>query len=250
MRILTLAGILCTGALWSLSSPASAHSGIEPAPREQQWWQDRQALLNARVREGGSKARIVFIGDSIFEGFEGPGKAVWDQYYAPRGALNLAIGGDETRQVLWRLSHGNLEGLNPDLVVLLIGTNNIPGFGQPGQTLPQVAEGVAAIVAELRKALPKSRILLVANLPSGENPNIFRGQTLQLNQMIHELADGSLVYYVDPGHLFIERDGVISSRILYDYVHLSEEGFRILAAAIEPQIAALMGPSDVLHPKR
>ena len=87
---------------------AAAHSAVEPAPRRlEKSWTDRQDLLNKRAAEAGEKAQVVFIGDSITQGWEKEGKEVWKKYYSHRNAVNLGIGGDRTQHVLWRLDNGN-----------------------------------------------------------------------------------------------------------------------------------------------
>ena len=86
--------------------PVCAHSAVEAVPRGDMGWKDRQDLLNKRASEAGEKAQVIFIGDSITQGWEGAGKEVWARYYAPRNAVNLGIGGDRTQHVLWRLENG------------------------------------------------------------------------------------------------------------------------------------------------
>lgn len=189
-----LLAILIT-AQWSAA--AHAHQANEPRSREhEKHWKARHELLNQRAAAMGANARILFIGDSIIEGFEGPGKAVWDRYYAPRRALNLAIGGDQTQHVLWRLDHGNVDGLKPKLIVLCIGSNNVSWAGEASSTLGQIAEGVRDVVGKLRTKMPEAKILLVGILPSAENPSRIRGDSLQINQIIRRMADGKIVHHV------------------------------------------------------
>src|SRR5438132_5818188 len=212
-------------------SPVSAfaHSAVEPAPRADQGWKDRQELLNKRAAEAGDKAQLIFIGDSITEGWEGEGKEVWAKYYAQRIAVNLGIGGDRTQHVLWRLDHGNLEGLKPRAAVVMIGTNNSNG---EDNTVEQIADGVAAIVKQLREKLPQTKVLLLAIFPRSENPSPQRGKILQVNQIIQKLADDQAVFWIDFGHRFVNGDGTIPRELMPDYLHLSRRGYEIWAEAI------------------
>src|SRR5690349_4821030 len=82
-----------------------------PLPRTDQVATNRFLELNRRVKESGGKAEVIFVGDSITQGWEGNGKEIWARYFAPRHAINLGIGSDGTQHVLWRLDHGNLDGL-------------------------------------------------------------------------------------------------------------------------------------------
>ena len=107
-----------------LAASIWANTATEPVPRTDDWWQKRQAGFNTNVAAAGNKAAVLFIGDSITQGWEGEGKNVWSRYYSPRQAINLGIGGDRTQHVLWRLDNGNLKGLKPKAAVVMIGTNN------------------------------------------------------------------------------------------------------------------------------
>ncbi len=116
--------------------------------------------MNERIKKG--NVDLLMIGDSITHGWEGAGKDVWKKYYEKRNAVNLGIGGDQTQHVLWRLEHGNIDGIRPKLAVLMIGTNNA-GCGNPRE----IAAGVQAIVEKLRTKLPQTKVLVLAIFPRG-----------------------------------------------------------------------------------
>ena len=178
-----------------------AHSAIDSAPRTDGNWKERHELLNKRAAEAGTKAQVLFIGDSITQGWEGAGKQVWSKYYESRNAVNLGIGGDRTQHVLWRLEHGNIDGLSPKAIVLMIGTNN---SNAEDNTPGQIAEGVQAIVAKLREKLPNAKILLLAIFPRSENYSAQRGKLAMINQVLHKLADDQNVFWADFGHKFLK----------------------------------------------
>jgi lysophospholipase L1-like esterase len=223
--------------LGSVPFAAAAHSAVEPVPRNEPAAKERQELLNQRVADAGRAAQLIFIGDSLTQHWESDGKEVWAQYYARRDALNLGLSGDMTQHVLWRLDNGNLDGLEPKVVVLMIGTNNISG---EATSVPQVADGVAAIVKKLRDRLPRARVLLLAILPSEENPGPRRGNILQVNQVIRKLADDRHVFWLDFGYRFVASDGTISREVMRDYLHLTPQGYQIWAAAMEDELAVLL----------
>ena len=225
-------------------SPVSAfaHSAVEPAPRADQGWKDRQELLNKRAAEAGDKAQIIFVGDSITQGWEGEGKEVWAKYYAHRNAVNLGIGGDRTQHVLWRLDHGNLEGLKPRAAVVMIGTNNSNG---EDNTVEQIADGVAAIVKQLREKLPQTKVLLLSIFPRSENPSPQRGKVLQVNQIVQKLADDQSVFWIDFGYKFVNSDGTIPHDLMPDYLHLSKRGYEIWAEAIEDKLSTVLDDTRV-----
>lgn len=223
--------------LWSVPFAAGAHSAVEPVPREEPGARERQELLNQRVADAGKAAQVIFIGDSLTQHWESDGKEVWAQYYARRDALNLGLSGDLTQHVLWRLDNGNLDGLEPKVIVLMIGTNNVTG---EATSVPQVADGVAAIVKKLRDRLPRARVLLLAILPSEANPGPRRGNILQVNQIIRKLADDRHVFWLDFGYRYVASDGTISREVMRDYLHLTPQGYQIWATAMEDELAILM----------
>jgi lysophospholipase L1-like esterase len=220
------------------SNLVCADSATDPAPRYEPSWKQRHDLLNTRASEAGEKAQVIFIGDSITQGWEGNGKEIWDRYYAPRNAVNLGIGGDRTQHVLWRLDNGNLKGLKPKAAVVMIGTNNSNG---EDNSVEQIAHGVEAIVAKLREKLPNTKVLLVGIFPRSENPTPQRGKLLMVNQIIHKLADNKNVFWSDFGHRFIDRDGLIPGELMPDYLHLSPKGYQIWAEAIEERLSTIVG---------
>lgn len=229
MPLLTLIAVLLTVPL-----RAEEHDAIKPVPRDANWMK-RHDAMNARVKEG--NVDLVFIGDSITQGWEGRGKDVWQKFYGTRNAVNLGIGGDRTQHVIWRLDNGNLEGISPKLAVIMIGTNN-----SGSNTPEQIAEGITTIVDQIRKKTPTTKVLLLGVFPRGENSEDARRQVNEkTNAMAANLADDKHVFYLDIGRSFLKEDGTLTREIMPDLLHLSEEGYTIWAESIESQVAKLMG---------
>ena len=222
----------------SIFTTSAQHSAIDPQPRGDDGWKRRQASFNEKVKEVGKKSQLIFIGDSITQGWEGESKDIWADRYAKYDAINLGIGGDRTQHVLYRLDNGNLEGLSPKAAVVMIGTNNSNG---EDNTAEQIAEGVTAIVKKLRSKLPSTKILLIPIFPRGENVNPQRGKINQVNQIIQKNADGENVIWVDFGHKFITEQGRIPRDIMPDYLHLSKKGYEIWADSIKEPLAKILG---------
>jgi beta-glucosidase len=239
LRVLGLGLALVASSTWAL-----AHSAIEPAPRGDGWWQGRQASFNERVKELGKQSQLIFIGDSITQGWEGAGKSVWEERFAKYKAINLGIGGDRTQHVLYRLENGNLEGLAPKAAVVMIGTNNSNG---EDNSVDQIADGVTAIVKKLRQDLPDTQVLLVAIFPRGENPNAQRGKILQVNQILQKLADDPAVHWVDFGHRYVTTKGTIPRDLMPDFLHLSPKAYEVWADAIQPYLKKLIVTSNPLE---
>ena len=225
--------LLLTLALLAIASSALAQGPetVIPKPREGPWMELHQSFLK-RAQEG--NVDLLFLGDSITQGWGGA-KKTWDRFYGPRNAANFGIGGDRTEHVLWRIENGELKGIEPKVVVLMIGTNNAGG-----STPDEIAQGVTAIVHELRDRLPKSKILLLAVFPRSQKPAAIRERLKSVNQQIAKLDDGSNVRYLDIGKAFLNEDGTISKEIMPDYLHLSQKGYRLWAEAMEPTLWSML----------
>ena len=210
----------------------------QPVQRKGEGVEKRNTVFNERVKQG--HADVIFIGDSITQGWEGFGKANWDKYYSQRNAVNLGISGDRTQHVLWRLNNGNLKRIKPKLAVIMIGTNNLGNSPEE-----DIANGIGGIVNMLRTKKPKTKILLLAIFPREEKPGEIRTKLSRINQQIAKLDDGKHVFFLDIGPKFTQPDGSLSKDIMPDFLHLSEKGYEIWAQAIEPKVAELMGDKPV-----
>lgn len=194
----------------------------------------RHESFNKRVAEG--NVDLVFIGDSITQGWEGAGKRVWAEYYGKRNAVNLGIGGDRTQHVIWRLDNGNFKDITPKAAVIMIGTNN-----SGSNTSQEIADGVTKIVEQIRKKSPKTKILLLAVFPRGANKDDGRRKVNQgANQIFSKLDDGKHVHYLDIGKAFLDDDQTLPREIMPDLLHLSPQGYEIWAKSIEAKLASLL----------
>jgi beta-glucosidase len=241
LRNVLTAGIFTVTSV--LHAQSGMHSAVKPMPRALETnWTARAKLLDQRVKQT-PDTEVLFIGDSITQGWEGVagGSNVWKKYYAPRKAVNLGIGGDRTQHVLWRLEKAPLENVKPKAAVVMIGTNNSNG---EDNTPGQIVEGIEAIIKKLRERLPNTKILLLGIFPRGENFNVQRGKLTQINQVLVKLHDGKDVHFLDIGHQFLNSDGILPAEIMPDYLHLSEKGYQIWADAIEPKLAELLGEKN------
>lgn len=214
-----------------------SNTAILPVSREGKAL-ERQNLVLLRAKQNPGACDIVFIGDSITQGWEGNGKNVWERYYGKRKCLNFGVGGDRTQHVLWRFENGQLDGVQPKAAVLMIGTNN---SNKDDYTEAEILQGVQAVVKQLRARLPETKILVVGIFPRGQTFSAQRGKILQVNQALARLADGDAIHYIDFGSQLIEADGSISKEIMPDYLHLSERGYEIWADALEPKLKEVLG---------
>lgn len=209
-----------------------------PQPRADEWGVACHAELLKRARTS-QPAPVVFIGDSITQGWEEEGRAVWAERFAPLGAVNLGASGDRTEHVLWRLREAPISRLEPKHVVVMIGTNNV-GHGSDGAD--GTLAGVRAVVEQVRAQATEATVILCAIFPRGAQMNPMRGELLQVNQALSRAYPStdatSRVRFVDLGDRFIEADGSIPASLMPDGVHLSAAGYSAWADALKPLLPA------------
>ncbi len=234
-RILLSLLCLCGAALCPAQEKAPVKA-LTPAPRPEAGMVKRHESFNEISKKG--DAKLVFLGDSITQGWSGAGKEVWAKTWEPMNAANFGIGGDRTEHVLWRLENGNYDGLKPKLTVLMIGTNNT---GHRMDPAGETAAGVKAIVEKLRVKQPQMKVLVLGVFPRGEKADDpKRVRTTEINAELAKLADDKNVFFSDITKTFVQPDGSLSKEIMPDFLHLSPKGYELWADAIEPQVKELM----------
>jgi len=208
-----------------------------PVPRTESWWTDRHEQVLARIRQG--NVDLLWIGDSITQGWADEGRRIWDTYYGHRRAVNLGFNSDRTENVLWRLDHGEIEGIAPKLVVMMIGTNNTGERHDPAE---ETAAGIKAILTTLRIRLPSTRILLLGVFPRDASANDpLRRLNVAINDRLRAYADNKDIFFLDLSRNFLDDRGRLSQDLMPDYLHPNERGYQVWANAMEDMIKRLLG---------
>jgi len=186
---------------------------------------------------------LVLIGDSITAGWQSGAPAkIWAKHFPAYRTLNLGIAADKTENVLWRLGFpGTLDGYEPKLFILMIGTNNT-GHRFGTESADDTARGVRAILDTLASKVPDAKVLLLAIFPRGEA--IKRQRNDEVNRRIEKLADNQKVFWLDLGEHFLEPDGTLSTALFMDEkpfpIHLTAEGYEAWAKAMQPKVEELI----------
>lgn len=204
-----------------------------PAPRTDDFGAARQQQVLDRVRQAKGPVPVVFIGDSITQGWEEAGAPIWRQDFEPLGAVNLGVGGDRTEHVLWRLQQTPLTALQPRVVVLMIGTNNASTGRDSG---PLIARAVHAVVDRLVEQCPQAQVLVLDIPPRGQVMNPLRGLVLQVNQAFAVGPWPDRVRFLRVADGFVRGDGTIDAAIMPDFLHFSEQGYRRWSEGIAPAV--------------
>jgi lysophospholipase L1-like esterase len=189
----------------------------------------------AKAKEG--NIDLLLHGDSITDWWQQEANLpMFNKYFGNIRTANFAVAGDTTQGVLWGLRNGEGQGFQPKAVMLMIGTNNT---GQ--STGPEIAEGVGAVVMELRRNFPSAKILLLAIFPRALPGDPVRDKIAEVNQIISRLDDKKTVFYMDIGQQFLDDKGMfLPDSFRPDNLHPQAKGYDIWGAAISAKLAELM----------
>jgi lysophospholipase L1-like esterase len=202
--------------------------------------QQRMGARHIGFAETASKGDIDLLlhGDSITDWWvQGDAnKAMFDKYFGGYKTANFAVAGDTTQGVLWGLKNGEGQGFQPKAVMLMIGTNN-----SGASSAPEIAEGVGAVVLEMRKDFPNAKILLLAIFPRSMPGDPVRDKLADVNRIISKLDDQRHVFYMDIGAKFLDEKGVfLPDSFRADNLHPQAKGYDIWGAAVKDKLAELM----------
>lgn len=186
---------------------------------------------------------VLFLGDSITFGWT-RAPDVWKQYYARYDPANFGIGGDTTENVIWRIEHGEFDGIHPRVVVLMLGTNNVMR-----NTGEEIAAGDAKIIREIQEKVPGVKVLLLGIFPRGLRTN--KDGTIDTgvhamavihdaNTRLQKLDNGTTVRYLDIGDIFLGPDGKVRTDLMAEHLHPNHQGYVLWAARMNPLLTQMM----------
>ncbi|MBN1428197.1 MAG: GDSL family lipase [Anaerolineae bacterium] len=211
-----------------------------PAERTDEHFIERHATFLRRIKDG--PIGVLFLGDSITRRWvEAP--ELWEHYFGDYQPANFGVGGDAIQNLLWRILNGEIDGIHPRVIVLLIGTNNVPTH-----TGAEIAAAVGKVVDTLQEKLPETRILLVAIFPRGpqnrddanaDNP-YYMDVVNAANSELVKLDNGDTIRVLDIGSSLIGPDGNIIAELMPDQLHLVEPGYKVWAEAMKGLLQDMM----------
>ena len=201
-----------------------------------------QQLL-AKAKSGGID--VYFLGDSItrrWGALDYPDfLAHWKQTFHGWNAGNFGWGGDRTENILWRLENGELDGVNPKVIVILAGTNNVGKEPGDEAKVADVTRGLTAIVAACRKKAPAATIVLTAIFPRNDNPAVM--PTIdRINANLAKMADGKSIRFLDVNAKLADAKGILFEGMTVDGLHPSLKGYQVWADGLKPILTELLGP--------
>ncbi len=220
-----------------------------PVPRADQ----NSMLAHAELLEKRKKGRIdlYFLGDSITRRWgtsDEQYKAFlenWRQNFFGWNAADFGWGGDTTQNILWRLENGELDGVNPKVIVLMAGTNNVGRTSPQGPEDPRVADvprGIKAILDLCRRKAPKATIILMGITPRNDNMAVMPIID-EINRRIARFADGKRIRYVNINDRLADSGGKLYEGMHNgDKLHLDLKAYQVWADALKPILNRLLGP--------
>lgn len=240
-----------TGAAFWLGAAERVPLAAMPLSRlDTPWWRARHQEKLAELRS--RTVDLIWLGDSITHDWEKQGPPawldfapIWRHFYEGRNAVNLGFRGDNTGHLLWRMQNGELDGISPRAAVVLIGANNL---GRVRWSAPQTVAGIEAVVNELRRRQPTTRILLLGILPSVRSKWVSQTTEAVNRELAVRYASGETATFMDLSGLFM-RDGQVDRTQFYDDqlqppdppLHPTAQAHARMAQAIEPTLAAMLG---------
>jgi len=244
------AGLLCIASISPAASPTTLPA-IAAIPRQDRNSQIAHEQLLAKARQGGID--VYFEGDSITRRWGASDQqyadflANWKENFYGWNAANFGWGGDTIQNILWRLQNGELDGVNPKVIVLLAGTNNIGNrIPQDGdeRNVQELAAGIKATLEVMRTKAPGAVIILIGITPRNDGP---AGKTSvktidKINAQIAQLADGKKVRYLNINDKLANKDGTLYEGMTVDGLHLSVKGYQVWADALKPILTEILGP--------
>ncbi|NWK55401.1 prolyl oligopeptidase family serine peptidase [Verrucomicrobiaceae bacterium N1E253] len=233
----------------AMASPSAEFRGSSAGWGGGIWW-DQHENIN-RIAKANPDLELIFLGDSISQSWTGPRKRVSDpsggrtfdkQFGKHWKSASFGISGDRTEHLIFRVQHGNVDGIKPKVVVVMIGVNNI----NHGHSATQISGGIKQLVASLKQKLPQSRILLLGPLPTAWKSDSPQRLTCdQIHKQIASLGKEPQVRYLNLSEKFLEPDGALKkSAYRGDGIHLSGGGYELWASLLVPELKAMTSARD------
>lgn len=236
--ILVAAVFLC-----SVSDAAA----VEPMPQNNPLFMPAHEALLAKAKQG--DIDVYFLGDSITRRWHANDYPAhqenWRQNFLGWNAADFGWGGDTTHNVLWRITNGELDGVTPKVVVLMVGTNNIGGTPPDDEQakVDEVVGGIEAILDVVQEKAPQARIVLMGITPRNTNGSPAVMPTIdKINDRIAAFADGERIVYLNINDKLADADGKLFDGVTDDGLHLSDKGYQIWADALKPLFTQWLGP--------
>jgi lysophospholipase L1-like esterase len=227
-------------------TPALPVAPDQPVARTDQNSQIAHAQLLEKAKKGGIDT--YFEGDSITRRWgatDYPDLLVnWKENFFGWNAADFGWGADTIQNILWRLYNGELDGVNPKVIVLLAGTNNVGNMLSPGSEESKAADvtkGIQAILDVMRAKAPDAVVILMGIFPRNDNPAAMPIID-RVNNNLSKIADGKKIRYLNINNKLADSSGRLFEGVSNDRLHPTLKGYQIWADSLKPIFTELLGP--------
>lgn len=197
--------------------------------------------LVAKAKTG--KIDLYFLGDSITRRWGATDYPAFLSNFKSNfygwNAADFGWGADTTQNILWRITHGELDGVNPKVIVLLAGTNNVGKEAGDDAKIEDVTHGITAIIKLCEAKAPRATIILMGIFPRNDGPTT--DCINRINTKIEKLADTKHVRYLNINDRLADQHGKLYEGVMMDKLHPTLKGYQIWADALKPVLLELLG---------
>ena len=246
---LVLSVVVAVGSSTAFAQNPPAGIPAPPADRAAPRTDQNSMTAHAQLLEKRKQGRIdvYFEGDSIVRrwgALDYPELlANWKENFFGWNAGNFGWGADRTQNILWRLENGELDDVNPKVIVLLAGTNNVGAQPRDDQTIAEIARGIKAIIDMCQQKAPSATIIVTAIFPRNDNMAVIP-TIAKINEKVATFADGKRVRFLNINDRLADSSGTLVNGVLNerDKLHPTLKGYQIWAEALKPLFRELLGP--------
>lgn len=236
------------------SQPESPDSATLASPRLDANSRLAHEQLVAKARQGGID--LYFLGDSITRrwGCSDPQYADllanWRQNFHGWNAGNFGWGGDRIENILWRIENGELDGVNPKVIVLLAGTNNIGAMPGDDAKVQDIITGLKKLIATCKMKAPHAKLVITAIFPRNDNVAVLP-EVSRVNESLEKMADGKAIFFLNINHQLADSAGRLHEGMATDGLHLTAKAYQVWADGLRPMLKDFLGnpaPTDHAPP--
>jgi lysophospholipase L1-like esterase len=234
------------------SVPVPQHPGVgfhsradQPTPRQDHNSQLAHEQLLEKAKKGGID--IYFEGDSITRRWGATDYPVllanWNTNFFGWNAADFGWGADQIQNILWRLENGELDGVNPKIIVLLAGVNNVGSWPGDDAKVEDITRGIKAVLAVCQQKAPEATIILTAIFPRNDNMAVIPTIN-KINDNLAQLADGKKIHFLNVNDKLADKDGRLFDGMMNtgDKLHPTVKGYQVWADGLKPIFTELLGP--------
>ena len=214
-----------------------------PAPRTDRNSQIAHEQLLEKARKGGID--VYFLGDSITRRWGATDYpeflANWNTNFFGWNAANFGWGADRIENILWRVENGELDGVNPKIIVVLAGINNVGTVPGNDARVEDITRGLKALLNVCQQKAPGAVIVLTALFPRNDNMAVVP-MINRINENLANIADGKKIRYLNLNDKLADKDGKLFEGISKDKLHPTLKGYQIWADGLKPIFTEILGP--------